>query len=1151
MAEKRLWRRAAEALGTGDLLEDRKTRGTVSSTFVGISIVAGLLCILVWPLAYAVEAKDAKQDQGSVKEGGKQESAKEHQPTENEQRLSLAAARGNLTLVKELLGTDPKLLSRESCSRALQSAVFRGRVKLARFLVAKGADVNTKGSDSLPVLHAAVQHGHREIVELLLRHAASVHQKDTYGRTPLLMADSREIVKLLLAAGANVNAKSADGVTALRQAARHADQETVEMLLAKGARHDVFTAAAVGRGDLVRNFLKDDPALAKAKDGSGSTPLIMAAKWGQAEVAKLLIESGADVKLRVSSWSPTPLEVAASREVAELLVAHGARVNDRNESGRVPLHFAKNRKVAELFLTSGVNVDVMDKRRFTPLHLARNKDVAQLLLTKGAEIGAKTKDGRMPLHTATEEVRTEVVELLLANGADVNAKGEHGQTALHAAAGQGQIEIAKLLLSEGAGVNAKDNYGSTPLHAAAAAGRKEMVDFLLAEGAHPDPRAKSGATPLDNAVFDSHGDVVEMLLARGASPNTGSARSWLALQRAALNGDMEIAELLIQKGASVNAPGYEGRTALHTAVYWGHRGMTGLLLASGADARARDQSGNTPLHSAAVRDYKMIVELLVENGADVDAKNDFGWTPLHAATANGEKNAIAALLDLGADPNVEDDMGRTPFREACRRRPNKEIVDVYLAHGARMDIFVAAHQEDVARTAELLAADPGLANARNEMGWAPLHMAALHNRKRSVDQLLAKGADANAADRSGRTPLRYAARGHNEIVRMLLAHGADPNAADYEGRSPLHVAIEDGHKKTAELLLTKAGKLGIFAAAALSRIDRLGAILREDPVFADARDGHGRSPLHWAAKHGSPNVVELLLAEGSDVNARDKWGDTPLHVARTKEIAEALLTKGADLMARGMVDRTPLHSAASIGNLAVVKVLIARGADVNAVNSMGWTPLSCAGSFGRDHKDVIELLRKHEAKDWVGPPVQERASVPWGKEVNGLKCRLTPATQIVPVREGRKPEHMAVFVKLDIRPPNGQKRVRFLPPWAPRAEPGGDIFQVVGPNDKKVACWAEDRGSGEPIKRWHFERYSVTCLVRLAYDFTKPGAYKVTFNMTRESLPKGQEILIYYRGEVAKARENPDNVWIGTLTSNTATIEVVQRKPAAGQRAPK
>src|SRR5947199_9554770 len=121
--------------------------------------------------------------------------------------------------------------------------------------------------------------------------------------------------------------------------------------------------------------------------------------------------------------------------------------------------------------------------------------------------------------------------------------------------------------------------------------------------------------------------------------------------------------------------------------------------------------------------------------------------------------------------------------------------------------------------------------------------------------------------------------GDLERVKAYLSQ--DPNQIDLldaKGQTVLARAIRSGKQEVVEFLLAKGAKEDIYAAAVVGHVDKVAAFLKQDKKLVNARDSHGRAPLHWAAIYGQAKVMELLLAVKTDVNMLYGEGFTPMHL---------------------------------------------------------------------------------------------------------------------------------------------------------------------------------------------------------------------------------------------------------------------------------
>ncbi len=218
------------------------------------------------------------------------------------------------------------------------------------------------------------------------------------------------------------------------------------------------------------------------------------------------------------------LEAVQENEVEKVkgLIVQGANVNARTEFGETPLHLAQSKEMAELLLSKGADIHAKDDEfGMTPLFNA-TKEVFELLISKGADINVRSKKGLTPLAWSAYGDDVDRIKLLISKGADVNSADEHLKTPLHIAANWNKIEIAGLLVSKGAKVNARDRSGWMPLHWASFEGGPEVVQLLIAGGAEKNARTArpwspfpAGSTPLDIAEKAKHYDMATFLKSKG------------------------------------------------------------------------------------------------------------------------------------------------------------------------------------------------------------------------------------------------------------------------------------------------------------------------------------------------------------------------------------------------------------------------------------------------------------------------------------------------------------------------------------------------------------------------------------------------------------------------------------------------------------
>ena len=516
-------------------------------------------------------------------------------------------------------------------------------------------------------------------------------------------------------------------------------------------------------------------------------------------------------------------------ESVRSLLAGGADVNAALGDGMTALHWAAQHGDAEmtaLLIDAGADLTAVTRiGEHTPLHVAStagHAPVVTALVEAGADVQASTTTGAMPLHFAAASGSGDAVTALIAAGADPNAsEPEWQQTPLMFAAAAGRADAISALLDGGADprqtarvvdISARsetDQEDSRQRRDAMAA-----LQELRIRGERAEPAAAASApTPAPEASRARDAESLEADLLEEPEPLgfpdlVGTHGGLTALLLAAREGHIDAAVALHDGGADVNQVSAADNTSpMLIASINGHFDLAMRLLERGADPRLASDAGATPLYAALnmqwapkarhpqptdylqqQTSYLELMKAVLDTGVDVNTRltkslwfttynrdllgvDRAGATPFWRAAYALDIEAMRLLLAHGADPGI-------PTMKTPARRRSGDDTD----HSGLPPVPMGGPGVYPILAASGVGYGQGFAgNTHRHVpeAWIPAV-------KFLVEEL---GADVNARDHNGYTPLHHAAaRGDNALIRYLLEQGADVTAVSRRGQTTADMA---------------------------------------------------------------------------------------------------------------------------------------------------------------------------------------------------------------------------------------------------------------------------------------------------------------------------------------------------------------------------
>ncbi|MBT6207623.1 MAG: hypothetical protein HOI53_06315, partial [Francisellaceae bacterium] len=446
----------------------------------------------------------------------------------------------DLDKLKSIVGLIPKLVRHAAVNKLsgngatpLFLACQNGKKDIAKYLLSIGADYNIFTEGGWNIAHVACENDNLEILRLIIESVPDdtsrsqfVNKKLDDGETPLFLAckhDKKDITEYLLSIGADYNICKKGGWNIAHVICEQGNLEILKIII---------------------ESLPDDSSRSKfvnKQSDSGVTPLYLACKHGNKDIAEYLLSIGADYNICTKGgWNIAHVACGTDNlEILKLIIEgftddtlRSKFVNKQSDNGSTPLYLAcsHGKIMTEYLLSIGADYNICKKGGWNVAHVACEKgnlEILRLIIESLPDDSSRSKfvnkqsdGGVTPLYLACKHGKKDIAEYLLSIGTDYNICTKGGWSIAHVACENDNLEILKLIIesvpdatSRSPFVNKQSGNGMTPLYLACQNGKKDIAEYLLSIGADCFIQDDFGYGPMHVAAKNGRLEMLKAMLA--------------------------------------------------------------------------------------------------------------------------------------------------------------------------------------------------------------------------------------------------------------------------------------------------------------------------------------------------------------------------------------------------------------------------------------------------------------------------------------------------------------------------------------------------------------------------------------------------------------------------------------------------------------